>query len=630
MSSPISAVVASPSQRRPLSFAKKLLFSLLVTLLLLGGIEFLLAMLGVKPRYLTSDPFVGFDRGSPLFVPRAEGEILRTNPVKLAYFNDQQFSTKKTAKTYRIFSVGGSTTFGHPYHDATSFTGWLRARLKDADPDRDWQVVNCGGVSYASYRICHLMQELAQYEPDLFIFYEGHNEFLEDRTYAGLKHRSSMQKLADSVLSRTRVGTSFERILRGNPKSGNRMSAEVEAILDKSVGPASYHYDPQRSKDVLEHFHASLDRACAIARSAGAQILFVKPAGNVRDFSPFKSESGQLDETTSTQWQELVTQGRQATAAAQFDTAATAFVAAAKRDPRHALTQWEAGNALFQAGQVAEAREFFLRGIDEDVCPLRATSAIRQAVTDAAVRNGVPWVDFPRLIEDELDGVVHHRIPGDESFLDHVHPTVEQHQRLAWALYEQLARLGIAPPSKPDPDLIERVSQTVMAGVDPKQHAIALVQVIQILSWAGKDQEALRLTDRAEAIQPGLSEVSSYRGRLWEKLGDTDQAFECFVEAVRRNPKDSLAMYRMGLGLLRRQNYDAAKSCFENAIKETPVQAPVMFQFGLHMGLGASWMGLERWTQAATEFRKALALSPGATDATSALEQALKQTRVPR
>ena len=89
-------------------------------------------------------------------------------------------------------------------------------------------------------------------------------------------------------------------------------------------------------------------------------------------------------------------------------------------------------------------------------------------------------------------------------------------------------------------------------------------------------------------------------------------------------------MYRMGLGLLRRQNYDAAKSCFENAIKETPVQAPVMFQFGLHMGLGASCMGLERWTQAATEFRKALALSPGAADATSALDQALKQARLSR
>jgi hypothetical protein len=79
--------------------------------------------------------------------------------------------------------MGGSTTYGHPYEDPTSFCGWLRELLNAAAPDHRWEVVNAGGISYASYRVALLMEELAGYQPDLFIIYSGHNEFLERRSY---------------------------------------------------------------------------------------------------------------------------------------------------------------------------------------------------------------------------------------------------------------------------------------------------------------------------------------------------------------------------------------------------------------------------------------------------------------
>ncbi|MFW6168867.1 MAG: hypothetical protein ACODAD_00150 [Planctomycetota bacterium] len=60
----------------------------------------------------------------------------------------------------------------------------LREFLPVAHPSRRWEVVNAGGVGYASYRVAKLMEELVRYEPDLFIIYSGHNEFLKRRTYA--------------------------------------------------------------------------------------------------------------------------------------------------------------------------------------------------------------------------------------------------------------------------------------------------------------------------------------------------------------------------------------------------------------------------------------------------------------
>ena len=98
--------------------------------------------------------------------------------------------------------MGGSTTYGRPYFDNVSFCGWLRAYLQAADPTRNWEVINAGGVSYASYRVAILMEELVEYDPDLFIVYSGHNEFLERRTYPQIIAR----KMAEGLIASSRGG----------------------------------------------------------------------------------------------------------------------------------------------------------------------------------------------------------------------------------------------------------------------------------------------------------------------------------------------------------------------------------------------------------------------------------------
>ena len=45
------------------------------------------------------------------------------------------------------------------------------------------EIINTGGISYASYRVARLMEELLAYQPDVFVIYTGHNEFLEKRIY---------------------------------------------------------------------------------------------------------------------------------------------------------------------------------------------------------------------------------------------------------------------------------------------------------------------------------------------------------------------------------------------------------------------------------------------------------------
>ena len=145
---------------------KKLLFAIITVVILFAAVEIVLLAVGVRTVLYDEDPYVGFSSHIPLFVEQTDpngNKIMVTARNKLQFFNKQQFTSKKSAGTYRIFCMGGSTTFGRPYDDMTSFCGWLRAMLPKADPSRKWELVNAGGVSYASYRVAALMAELVRY-----------------------------------------------------------------------------------------------------------------------------------------------------------------------------------------------------------------------------------------------------------------------------------------------------------------------------------------------------------------------------------------------------------------------------------------------------------------------------------
>jgi hypothetical protein len=55
----------------------------------------------------------------------------------------------------------------------------LELELQATQPDRTWEVINCGGVSYGSWRLVAVLKEVLQYAPDLIILATGENEFLE-------------------------------------------------------------------------------------------------------------------------------------------------------------------------------------------------------------------------------------------------------------------------------------------------------------------------------------------------------------------------------------------------------------------------------------------------------------------
>lgn len=618
---------------------KKALFGALVVGLIFALAELALFFAGVAPRLATDDPFVGFAASLPLFVEKVQSDgtvMMETAHDKLGHFNRQSFPKLKAQNTVRIFCIGGSTTYGNPYRDATSFCGWLREMLPVADPSRRWELINAGGISYASYREAALMEELARHEPDVFIVLSAQNEFVEQRSYAPLRELPSPILEGTALLARTRLYTVMDNAIRRAglaDRSRYTLPATVNERLAQSIGPQDYHRDDALAGRIVEHFGWNLARMAAIGRAAGARVVMVTPPVNMKDISPFKSEHREgMSPVDLSRWSALDARGRKALQRGAPDEAADAFGAALALDPRHAETHFLLGRALFGMGRFEAAKRSFQRAVDEDVCPLRALSSMQAAVRTVAAAQKLPLVDFIGLVEDENERRLGHRVPGNELFLDHVHPTIEVNRLLALALVEALNHEGVVRYAPEwDAKAQAQVTQKVLARLNQIDHADAIQHLGRLFGWAGRLEEAHALLLRAldmygheqkdtllllamSSERRGKPEeaigffrrIAAFRdiARLSEKLGRDTDAAAAYADLVRQHPDDAHAHVQYAALLIRLDRLDTARGELDAALRLVPGMPEARGE------LANLYMRQERFDAAIREYETLLAQQP--------------------
>ncbi|UCD53496.1 MAG: hypothetical protein JSW27_12745 [Phycisphaerales bacterium] len=447
--------------------------------------ELVLRLCVAAPPARPDDPYVSFSDLPPLFVLDPNGSRFETAATRLTAFRPQTFPANKNTRTFRIFCLGGSTVQGRPYSVETSFTTWLQLNLKAAQPETNWEVINCGGISYATYRLVPIMRELLAHQPDLFVIYAGHNEFLEDRTYADIRevphvlirlHRAMLSlrsyALADRWLARRQ-----RRRRRATPTV---MSAEVQTKLDLAEGLESYQRDPVWRRNVIAHFRHDLAAMTRMAQDTGIPVILVNPVVNLKDCPPFKSEfRTDLSEHDRQQLRDLWDRAR-ALEWTDIHDKIDLFEQAVALDSRHARLLFLIGTCYEHIGQWAEAKQWFVRAKDEDICPLRILEPMRDVIRDVAIQHGLPLVDIQAMIEARTDD----GIPGDQWLLDHVHPTISGHQFIADALCRAMAELNLVRLPEHWESARRQSWQSHLASLNDAYYAQGLARLKRVRDWS--------------------------------------------------------------------------------------------------------------------------------------------------
>jgi len=520
---------ASRPSRRHLFRVAAVLLGLLPFLVLEG----VLRLFDVARPARAADTLSGFNRNFPLF-ERAGAEF-RTLRSREPFFNPQRFLAEKPANGFRVFCFGGSTVYGHPYQWETSFPEWLRLELAASSPARTVEVVNCGGVSYASYRLLPVVEETLLHQPDLMVLAMGHNEFLEDRTYQPLKRRSSVTRwVQDAALSLRTLALARKAV--GSVTGGGRpatpatsataASAEVNARLDDArTGYASYQRDDEWHAQVVEQFRDAFEAMIRRCQAAGVPVVVVALGSNLRDCPPFKSEHRTgLSGNEELRWQVEFDEGTRLEGK-DPEAALEHYRAAEAIDPHHALGLYRLARCLDRLGEFAEAKEYYRAAKDEDICPLRMTEAIRRAQYEIAAEHGVPVIDAQDLVEARSP----EGIPGNDRYLDHVHPGLDTHQQIARGVMDEMIHAGLWRDAAISDEARRRMNAAHLSSLAANYMPNAMRRVEWLDNWSRRQKfhdETLPVDARGHL----------HAGFRFTDLGDMTKAWESMDTALKLKP----------------------------------------------------------------------------------------------
>ncbi len=297
---------ANKRQRRWLWRGLAVLLACTPFILLEGGLR-----VAGKPEIRDAvdlDPVVDLHQLQPLFELDKTSDQYRIPDSRRNFFQPAAFPAEKAAGTKRIFVLGGSTVQGRPYAPETAFSTWLQLRLQAADPNTTFEVINCGGVSYASYRLARVLDEVLRYQPDAIVLYTGHNEFLEERSYAQVRNLGAARSLISRLGSQLHTVRWLRAQLADDRDTRTPLPTEVNARLDHPGGLDAYHRDGDWRHGVEQHFAWTLQRMVESAQTAKVPLMLCLPASDLVNTPPLKTElvSGLSESdiaTFQTHWQ---------------------------------------------------------------------------------------------------------------------------------------------------------------------------------------------------------------------------------------------------------------------------------------------------------------------------------------
>jgi tetratricopeptide (TPR) repeat protein len=545
-----------------------------------------------------------------LFIPGEEDKgsvTYHLNPVKERHFNRQSFVMPKPSQTYRVFAFGGSTTYGNPYIGRTAFVAWFKQLIENFGLPMSYESVNAGGISYASYRVARLVEEMAEFSPDLYLVYSGHNEFLEARTFGDIRDQAAWLRNARAVLQRSRIYTLIADLARRMQPLREvhraQLSAEVEATLEEVGGPELYHRDAAFRDGVIRQYEHSLRRMARFSKARRIPLVLCTVPSNLSGVSPFKSEHRvDLGERDLMSWESDFIRARAAVRRGDFLEALRALQEAEALDDQYALLHFEKGKVLSALGRNAEAFASFSRARDEDIVPLRAIGVFNDIVRRVAEEEGVVLAD----VEAFFIRVAEHGIPGNDLFVDHVHPSIEGQQMVAWVIVDAATKAGIVPLSADTWQQSMPAARAYLAQrsaeIPERYRSMGEWGVGRLFFWAGKYMEAEPALARAWLTVRDVKEIPKQLAQIALLRGDAKGAMHLIEEARRIDPRDEdLLLVQANAQIMLGEPGKAMA-----ALEEIHTVRPA----GVHHAKGLALEALGRGQEAGTEYLRAVELAP--------------------
>lgn len=334
----------------------------------------------------------------------------------------QKFEFRKSPLTVRIFLLGGSTMAGFPYELNARINSLLQDRLIHYYPDKRIEVINVGLSAINSFTVAELTEELVKYEPDLFIFYLGHNEFY------GAFGVGSMESLGKvPVISRAYFALRQLKIFvllrdiysKVTNISNDKAATPNRTLMASMVQKKMITFGSDDYRRAHEYFEQNMSRILGTCRKNNVQALVSTIASNLRGQAPFYSmHSDSLSEKDRNQWDTFFQYGKKYKNDGRFVLALSSFENARDIDAMPAKLHFEMGECFLGLRDSVKALACFETAKDLDGLRFRASSDINKIIKKLCTQNKVALTN----IESTFASNSRYRIIGNELISEHLHP----------------------------------------------------------------------------------------------------------------------------------------------------------------------------------------------------------------
>jgi tetratricopeptide (TPR) repeat protein len=518
----------------PLPRGRKWLFRFLAVvvlpLILLGGFELLLRLLGVgfNPDFFTQariggrDCLVANDRFGLRFFPRS---MARTpSPVVMP--------ATKAPGTFRIFIFGESAALGDPRPNYGA-GAYLEVLLAERFPNAKFEVVNTGITAINSHVILPIARECSRQSGDLWLVYMGNNEMVGPfgaATVFGWQAPPLWLVKAQLEMRRFRLvqwlDEAGQKLRKSN--SGSSSWNGMEMFLRNQVPPD----DPRRQR-VAANFERNLEDILSAGLASGAKVVLSTVAVNLQDSPPFGTLSGDAQPPSDrAAYEKICQEGALSQAQGRWTDARSEFQRATGMCPQAAQAQYQLATCLLHLTNREAARLHFQKAVDVDTLSFRADSKINGGIQAAARKfacESLVLCDAAgALSTNSPDG-----IPGRNFFYEHVHlnPDGNYALAIAWAgcvekLLDPKLKAGARPAWASQAGCEQLIGLTDWNRVSILDEVLQRMQRPPFSGQSGNAQRVAQLQGEIEGLRKQLTSAAAVPAR------------ETYLKALRRAPDD--------------------------------------------------------------------------------------------
>jgi len=302
------------------------------------------------------------------------------------------FDKVKSKNTIRIFVFGGSTTAGFPYSPNASFPRWLKRKIEMYYPTHRVEVINLGVSAVNTYFIRDIIDDVIEQQPDLLIFYTGHNEFYGALGPASTEYISGSPSVVSLILKlrELKVYQLLTNVINSILNLFSEEKSESRStLMETMIAEQEIENDSEMYHDGLKQFEQNMDVILQECSNHNIPVLI----GNL--VSNLKQKPLQLSEGVAQEY---------------FN---------------------EAINKLEEENFV-EAKELFIKAKDNDLLKFRAVEEFNLIIDKLATRYDSEIVDIKQGFESESEN----SIVGNKLMVDHLHPNLEGYKLMGDIFFE--------------------------------------------------------------------------------------------------------------------------------------------------------------------------------------------------